>query len=64
MREDDTRHGLMNRGDLDDKCRGRSVWVWGRHQIQDMDRTLVEYHAACLVVGMVAVCLMVWLYAA
>ncbi len=28
-----------------------------------MDRTLVEYHVACLVVGIAAVCLMVWLYA-
>lgn len=25
------------------------------------DRTLVHYHAACLVVGMASICLMVWL---
>ncbi len=29
-----------------------------------MDKTLTEYHAACLVVGMVCVLVMVWLYAA
>lgn len=29
--------------------------------MNSMDRTLLEYHAACIVVGMAAVALMVWL---